>query len=103
MIRRPDGRPFDRTLRRRFSSGGLKVCPICGTLSTQEVYECFVCWWHGDFEDDPSYVEYKIAELVQRSPELAGLLEEPQPPVNRFRLAVRRVLSNWRSRIDVRA
>jgi len=94
--------PFDSdSVRRRYTLGGLKVCPVCGTLNTEEAFECFVCWWHGAFEDDPSFVEFKLAELARRCPELVGLLEEPPRPVNRFVLAVRRLWSRVRTRLDV--
>lgn len=100
MIRREV--PFDSdSVRRKFSLGGLKVCPVCGTLNTGEAYECFVCWWHGGFEEDPSYVEFKLAELAVRCPELTGLLDEAPRPVHPFRLAVRRLWTRVRSRLDV--
>ena len=103
MIQRWD-RPSDKNeLKKRFGSGLLKVCPVCGTLNIEDVQECFVCWWHGDFDTDPLNVQLRLTELVSRCPELIGLLEEPPKPTSRFVLTLRRLWSRFRSKLDIRA
>lgn len=103
MIRRW-GTPSDKgAVRRHYSTGVLKVCPVCGTLNVEDVQECFVCWWHGDFDSDPVHVQVRLRELVSRCPELIGLLEQPPKPVGRLVLAFRRVLNRIRAKIDVSA
>lgn len=88
-------------LRRRYSSGVLKVCPVCGTLNVEDVQECFVCWWHGEFDADPLHVQVRLAELVSRCPELIGLLEQPPRPLGRIVLWLRRLWMRAKARIDV--
>ncbi|MBS1722053.1 MAG: hypothetical protein JSS66_03480 [Armatimonadetes bacterium] len=90
-------------LRRKFNAGVLKVCPLCGTLNVDEAEECFVCWWHGEFDSNPVHVEIKVAELVARCPELHGMLTGPVSIGDRLRFFWRRAVLRFRSRLDVTA
>jgi len=57
--------PFDAdSVRQRFVVGGLKVCPVCDTLNTEEASECFVCCWYGEFDFDPILVDLSDCEFI---------------------------------------
>ena len=103
MVPFGSARSNPENLRRRYGDGDLKVCPLCGTLNVDEARECFVCWWSGGFDTNPVHVEIKLFELVERCPELVGLLGEAPRPASRVRLALRRLWRRLRSRLDVRA
>lgn len=101
MSRRWDTWTEKSALRRKYTTGVLKVCPVCGTLNVQDVQECFVCWWHGEFDSDPMHVQVRLADLVARCPELVGLLEEPPKRFGKVAYVFKRMWYRLRSRLDI--
>ena len=57
-------------IKRRMATENFVVCPLCGALNVIENDECFVCAWHGAFDDDPSNVERQLDEIVRKCPGL---------------------------------
>jgi hypothetical protein len=53
-----------------------KVCPLCGGINSVEVSSCFVCSWHGEFDNDPVAIANSFDELIERCP---GLMEAVSP------------------------
>lgn len=53
-----------------------KVCPLCGGINSVEVSSCFVCSWHGEFENDPIAIASSFDDLLERCP---GLMEAVIP------------------------
>ncbi len=100
MIQRWDAARDSESLRRRFAAGTLKVCPLCGTLNVEEASECFVCWWAGEFERSSAVVDLKICELVERCPELVGLMK-PAQRSGRVIQFFRRLVCRLRNKLDV--
>lgn len=86
---------------RGYKVQGLKACPLCGTLTTEDAPECFVCRWAGEFEHDRRVIDVKVKDLVHKCPELSGLLERAPSWTERGLLAVRRVWSRLRARLDI--
>jgi hypothetical protein len=88
---------------RSLAAGHLKRCPLCGALNSLRNRECFVCRWRGEFDLDQESIEAGLADLLDRCPELASAMSEPEPP-RRFK----RSLFQWfgflfRKRIDLQA
>lgn len=50
--------------------GSLKMCPLCDTINSKEVEECFVCGWHGRFKTDRLSVLRGLRSLLSRCPEI---------------------------------
>ncbi|MCC6402391.1 MAG: hypothetical protein IT207_00095 [Fimbriimonadaceae bacterium] len=46
--------------RARSHECGLKLCPLCGTVSRGEAWECHTCGWHGEFEHNEFAIEYAL-------------------------------------------
>lgn len=57
-----------------------RVCPLCDALSPVQNDECFVCRWHGAFEENPAVVEMAIRSLLAECPQVAKLLAPPAEP-----------------------
>ncbi|MBS1719659.1 MAG: hypothetical protein JST35_04335 [Armatimonadetes bacterium] len=55
---------------RKVAADNLKVCCLCGAVNASSNVECFVCRWHGAFEQDPEIVESHVSELIGQCPEL---------------------------------
>jgi hypothetical protein len=81
----------------------LKVCDLCGHLNLNTNAECFVCGWHGHFEQTPEVIHPAMEAANRRYGrlELQHLtdLRTYQSPVEtsvsvRFRMVVRRFW-NW--------
>ncbi len=53
-----------------------KVCPLCGGINSVEVSSCFVCSWHGEFDNDPMMIASSFDDLLERCP---GLMEAVAP------------------------
>lgn len=53
-----------------------KVCPLCGGINSVEVSSCFVCSWHGEFDNDPVAIALSFDDLLERCP---GLMEAVLP------------------------
>jgi hypothetical protein len=53
-----------------------KVCPLCGGINSVEVSSCFVCSWHGEFDNDPVAIANSFDDLIERCP---GLMEAVIP------------------------
>lgn len=86
-----------------FSVRGLQVCPVCGTLTTDEAVECHVCCWYGKFNTDRGLIELKVAELVKRCPELEGMVETRRGPIERLKMVVWKCWVRLRLRLDILA
>ncbi len=85
-----------------FTETELKICELCGWLNLESNEECFVCGWHGRFEQDPELVRAAVELAVRRYGrlELQHLTDlrtyrQPPPPTfkTRFRAWWRRVWS----------
>ena len=48
-----------------FRENDLKICDLCGALNLASNQECFVCGWHGKFEQRPEVVKMAM-ELMER-------------------------------------
>ena len=81
----------------------LKICELCGWLNLESNTECFVCGWHGHFEQHPEMVRAAVELAVRRHGclELQHLTDlrtyhQPAPPSLRTRLrhGIRRIW-NW--------
>lgn len=86
-----------------FSVKGLQVCPVCGTLTTDEALECHVCSWYGKFCTDRGLIELKVAELVKKCPELEGMVEVRRGLMDRIKAAVWKGWVRLRLRLDILA
>jgi hypothetical protein len=49
-----------------FHEHEIKICELCGWLNLASNTECFVCGWHGRFEQDPEVVRAAIELTVRR-------------------------------------
>ena len=49
-----------------FRETDLKICELCGWLNLTSNAECFVCGWHGRFEQDPEVVRAAVELTVRR-------------------------------------
>src|SRR5437868_3229483 len=49
-----------------FTETELKICELCGWLNLESNEECFVCGWHGRFEQDPELVRAAVELAVRR-------------------------------------
>lgn len=65
---------------RRLRADNLKCCPLCGGLNAVHNAECFVCRWHGAFDHDPDRIQDSLLDLLDRCPELADAMTEPDRP-----------------------
>jgi len=72
--------------RARRAAQKLKSCPLCGAINSSENEECFVCAWHGVFEEDPMVVQLGLDALIDRCPELAEAFVVPRRPAFSARL-----------------
>ena len=86
-----------------FRESELKICELCGWLNLESNTECFVCGWHGHFEQSPEVVRAAVELAVRRYGrlELQHLTDprtyrKPAPPTFRTRARAwfRRVW-NW--------
>lgn len=75
----PQNQDFGIGTQRKLPVDNLKCCPLCGVLNAVQNAECFVCRWHGGFDHDPSRIEGCLMELLDRCPELADAMSEPEP------------------------
>ena len=87
--------------RRLFGERGFKVCPVCDTLTTEDAEECHVCCWFGSFVMEPALVDLKLAELLRRCPELAGMMDVRLSSIERLRVAVGKLWLRLRLRLDI--
>lgn len=89
--------------RRRLALENLKRCTLCGALNARQNAECFVCRWHGRFQQDPDVIEEGLNELLDRCPELIDafvpLAPLPRSPFERFSRWVQSLLR--RPRLDI--
>jgi hypothetical protein len=93
------------TPRRRLAVESLKCCPVCGAVNARLNGECFVCRWHGKFDNDPVRIAQGVQDLIVRCPDLAEAIlapvaVAPQPLLRRLGYALARLL---RRRLDLRA
>ena len=88
-----------------FHETELKICELCGWLNLETNAECFVCGWHGRFEQEPDMVRAALELAVRRHghlelQHLTDLLtyRRPEPPTfrTRCRRLWRRFLSRFR-------
>ncbi|MBX3111495.1 MAG: hypothetical protein KF857_05740 [Fimbriimonadaceae bacterium] len=89
-------------IKRRMATENFVVCPLCGALNVIENEECFVCAWHGAFDDDPSLVESQLDEIVRRCP---GLVRT-QPnvaPARFFHTLIHRLRALFRRPLNIEA
>ena len=75
-----------------FRETDLKICELCGWLNLASNAECFVCGWHGRFEQDPEVIHAAVELAVRRYGrlELQHLTDprtyrRPEPPTLRSR------------------
>jgi len=67
----------------RLAIDSLKCCPLCGAVNAAQNRECFVCRWHGKFDQDPERIEAGLSDLLDRCPELIDImLESPTPQLS---------------------
>lgn len=52
----------------------LRLCPVCGSLSTRHVAVCAMCGWHGAFDHTPCRVTAAFSGLLDRCPDLAEMI-----------------------------
>ncbi len=64
MAREMDQSPQEQTA--NFQESELKICDLCGWLNLAVNSECFVCGWHGHFEEDPKLVRAAFELNVRR-------------------------------------
>jgi hypothetical protein len=64
---RPHGLPDNN---RRLAVENLKLCPVCHTVNAKLNHECFVCRWHGAFDQDPAAIEEGLLDVLEQCPEL---------------------------------
>jgi hypothetical protein len=86
---------------RRLPLRKLKCCPLCESVNARQNRECFVCGWRGTFEHDAPTIERGLAGLIERCPDLAGILLAPPRPASLMDRLV-----HWlrrRRRLDFRA
>ena len=88
---------------RRLAVDNLKRCPLCGTVNAKMNCECFVCRWHGEFDNEPDSVEDGLVEVLERCPELVDcILYVPRRP-SLFDIAKDWVRSRKRRGLDFEA
>jgi hypothetical protein len=70
-----------------FRDGDLKICELCGHLNLSANTECFVCGWHGHFEQSQEVVRSAVELAVRRYGRLEiqyltdpRTYREPEPP-----------------------
>src|SRR5438045_9474464 len=49
-----------------FRESELKLCELCGHLNLESNAECFICGWHGRFEQTPEVVRAAVELAVRR-------------------------------------
>ena len=103
MIRLWPTIPHGETPRKLFGSKDFKVCPLCGTLTTEDAPECLVCSWHGTFEQERALIDLKAAELICRCPELESMIESRSSVLEKSKTWIERLWIRFRLRLDVRA
>ncbi|MCW5940990.1 MAG: hypothetical protein KIS66_02080 [Fimbriimonadaceae bacterium] len=52
----------------------LRLCPVCGSLSTRHAAGCAMCGWHGAFDHTPCRVTAAFSGLLDRCPDLAEMI-----------------------------
>jgi len=87
---RSEGIEIKMETQRLVASGTLKTCTCCGALNIVDNRECFVCRWHGRFDEDPIQIEQGVAQLLERCPDLATAMMENAAELNRRRSPMRR-------------
>lgn len=102
MFERPSAATPPFQVQTSFEIGSFKVCPLCGNLCLECASDCFVCGWEGSFDHDRGLIALKLRELVDRCPDLEGLVAVPPTLGRRIRWAVYRALRAFRKRLDVR-
>ena len=83
---------------------GLKVCPVCDSLTRIEAENCGLCGWKGQFNTDTNLVKNSLTTLLERCPELLQTLAQTTPPS--FLTRLREVLTKeitFRKRLDLSA
>ncbi len=81
-----------------------KVCPLCETLNVRENEECFVCAWHGSFENQPDRVHDAVMDILQHCPVILDCLSgEPERPKATKPTLWQKLRLLFRRRIDLRA
>lgn len=55
---------------RKLAVENLKLCPVCHTVNSRQNHECFVCRWHGEFDNDPVAIEEGLLDVLEQCPEL---------------------------------
>jgi len=91
------------TTHRRLPVDNLKCCPLCGVLNAVQNAECFVCRWHGAFDHDPVRIESCLVELLDRCPELADAMSEPDVlPMPWWERCREWIAGLFRRRVDLR-
>lgn len=76
-----------------FRECDLKICELCGWLNLDSNLECFVCGWHGRFEQDPEVLRAAIELAMQHHGQLElqhvtdlRTYREPEPPTIQSRV-----------------
>jgi hypothetical protein len=81
MREQTDGRMLRLESQRKLAALSLKRCPLCGAVNAVANDECFVCRWHGEFQNDPDSVDEGLGLLLQNCPELMdAMMSEPTRP-----------------------
>lgn len=63
-----------------------KVCPCCNALNTVQTKKCFVCSWHGAFDNETVHVTNSLVSLMNKCPELLeAMLPESTTPLSRMK------------------
>ena len=82
-----------------FRERDLKLCPLCGWLNLSANPECFVCGWHGKFEQDSDALRGAIRQAEMRYgrlelDQLTDLRTYQEEAPSGFRSWLRRIW-NW--------
>ncbi len=59
---------------------GLKVCPVCNSLTRIEAEQCSLCNWSGKFDTDVTHVADHLGDLLAKCPELLDTLVPAATP-----------------------
>lgn len=78
---------------------GLKLCPLCGTVSRGEAWECHTCGWHGEFEHNEFAIEYAL----QRGQDAGSPTRSLAAWQGAILGWVRRIMGRLRGRLDILA
>lgn len=64
--------------RRRLVQTYLKRCPLCEAINATSNESCFVCGWHGKFDQDPHRLEESLLKLISECPSYAEPVAKPR-------------------------